>query len=71
MPVETLTAILRVLFVALPVVTWLLIYWLASSQRRRRAAGGDTSHVRAGGVALRRTATGGFEEIDAIEGDAE
>ena len=70
-PVETLTAILRVLFIALPVSTWLLIYWLASSQRRHRAAGPGTSDVRAGGVALRRTAAGGFEEIDAIEGDAE
>ena len=59
-PVETLTMVFRVLLLVLPVSVWLLIYWLASS--RREASVGSAPRGTAAGIALRRTADGGFEE---------
>ncbi len=59
-PVETLTPAFRVLFFAAPVVTWILVYLLCDA-RRRRVRGADR---RPAGIAIRRTASGGFDEAD-------
>ncbi|HEX9044830.1 MAG TPA: ubiquinol-cytochrome c reductase cytochrome b subunit, partial [Candidatus Limnocylindrales bacterium] len=59
-PIETLTGVLRVLVVAVPVVAWLLTYRLASHRRDRGAPSGG----RPRGIRLRRTASGGFEEVE-------
>jgi ubiquinol-cytochrome c reductase cytochrome b subunit len=58
-PAETLTHAFQILVVVLPVATWLLVYWLARSRRDRRRVRPQP----AGGIRLRRTASGGFEEI--------
>jgi ubiquinol-cytochrome c reductase cytochrome b subunit len=57
--VEALTATFRVLFFVAPVVTWLVVYTLAQNRRRR---GHRVAHR--AGVAVRRTASGGFEEVE-------
>ncbi len=57
--VGTLTAWFRILFFAAPVVTWVLVYLLAENRRQRGRA-----VVHPAGVAVRRTASGGFEEVD-------
>ncbi len=58
-PVETLTVLFRVLVFVLPVVAWFVTYGLARGRLRRGAA----PISRPGGIALRRNASGGFEEI--------
>jgi ubiquinol-cytochrome c reductase cytochrome b subunit len=58
-PVTTLTPAFRVLFFVAPVLTWILVYALATSRKRRGRPAG-----RPGGVAVRRTASGGFEEVE-------
>jgi ubiquinol-cytochrome c reductase cytochrome b subunit len=55
-PVEAITAALRLLVFAIPVLTWIVVYVMARDLRRR---GGAT---RGGPVRLVRTETGGFEE---------
>jgi ubiquinol-cytochrome c reductase cytochrome b subunit len=55
-PVESVTTILRILVVAMPVLTWLLVFALCRDLRRR---GGSPS---APAVRLVRTSSGGFEE---------
>jgi ubiquinol-cytochrome c reductase cytochrome b subunit len=55
-PVEAITAALRLLVFAIPVLTWIVVYVMARDLRRR---GGAT---RGGPVRLIRTETGGFEE---------
>ncbi|HEY3523337.1 MAG TPA: ubiquinol-cytochrome c reductase cytochrome b subunit [Candidatus Limnocylindrales bacterium] len=57
--VEALTGAFRVLFFVGPVVTWVLVYLLAQNRRRRAHA-----VVRRAGVAVRRTPSGGFEEVE-------
>jgi ubiquinol-cytochrome c reductase cytochrome b subunit len=56
--VETLTLLFRVLVVALPATTWLVVWRLC---RARQAAGGPAGGPPAG-HAVRRTDDGGFEE---------
>jgi ubiquinol-cytochrome c reductase cytochrome b subunit len=58
--VETLTLLFRILTIALPVATWLVTWQVC---RSRREAADEPAPAR-GGTALRRTAEGGFEEID-------
>jgi len=58
-PVETLTVLFRVLIFAVPVVAWLVVYWLARARLER----GSRPIEPPGGVALRRNASGGFEEL--------
>ncbi len=57
---ESLTRLFQVLIFAIPIATWLLVYWLARSRRRRTGAPVE----RPGGIELRRTPGGGFEEVD-------
>jgi ubiquinol-cytochrome c reductase cytochrome b subunit len=57
--VETLTFLFRVLVVVLPIVTGVIAYRLAIAMRDR-----PTRAHPSGGIALRRTASGGFEEIE-------
>lgn len=54
-PVETITTVLRILVLATPVVTWLVVYAVCRDLRRRGGASGAPA------VRLVRTATGGFE----------
>lgn len=63
-PIESLTTALRVLLFVVPAVVWLLTYRLAWS--RKRGGPPDAGHPR--GIRLRRTASGGFEEVEAVEG---
>ena len=58
-PVETLTVLFRVLIFVLPVVAWVVTYGLARGRLRR----GTAPIARPGGIALRRNARGGFEEV--------
>jgi ubiquinol-cytochrome c reductase cytochrome b subunit len=58
--VETLTLLLQILLVTLPVALWLLTYRLC----RERARRGHDQRPRPGGVLVRRTAAGGFEEVE-------
>jgi ubiquinol-cytochrome c reductase cytochrome b subunit len=59
-PAESLTRVFQVAFFVLPVIVWLLVFALARSRRR----GGPERIEPAAGVRLRRTAGGGFEELD-------
>jgi ubiquinol-cytochrome c reductase cytochrome b subunit len=59
-PAESLTRVFQVAFFVLPVVVWLLVFALARSRRR----GGPERVEPAAGVRLRRTAGGGFEELE-------
>ena len=78
--VETLTTIFQVLVIVLPILVALITYALCRARLRRPApdelvpddatsgdsAGGGGSHApRHAGVALRRSADGGFEEVEA------
>jgi ubiquinol-cytochrome c reductase cytochrome b subunit len=59
-PIESLTAVLRILVFVVPVVVWVLTYRMAWA--RKRGGRPEAGHPR--GIRLRRTATGGFEERD-------
>ena len=59
-PVEAMTNILRVAIIAVPLLAFALTYRITRELRDRRAAADD--HHRA--VRLRRTPSGGFEEIE-------
>jgi ubiquinol-cytochrome c reductase cytochrome b subunit len=59
-PVEAMTNILRVAIVAVPLVGFVLTYRVARELRDRRGA----ADGRTGAVLLRRTPSGGFEEIE-------
>jgi hypothetical protein len=58
-PVETLTVTFRVLIFVVPVAAWIATYWLARGRLERGAAPVEPP----GGIALRRTASGGFEQV--------
>jgi ubiquinol-cytochrome c reductase cytochrome b subunit len=60
--VETLTQVFRVLTLVLPVVAWIVTYGVCRARLSRLQASGGESHR--GGTALRRTADGGFEEVE-------
>ncbi len=62
MQVETLTLIFQITLVVLPVVTWVVAYRLCVE--RQRAAAHPEAEAPMGGVALRRSALGGFEEVE-------
>jgi ubiquinol-cytochrome c reductase cytochrome b subunit len=74
--VELLTRIFQLLTVGLPIVVWLLTYRLCHARLARpapevlaaeaeaRAAAAGLPGPRRGGMVVRRTATGGFEEMD-------
>jgi ubiquinol-cytochrome c reductase cytochrome b subunit len=57
---ESLTRLFQVLIFAIPIAIWVLVYWLARSRRDRTGAPLE----RPGGIRLRRTPGGGFEEVD-------
>jgi ubiquinol-cytochrome c reductase cytochrome b subunit len=59
--VETLTQVFRWLAVILPVVAWIVTYRVCVDRRRR---GRGSVRPRPGGTALRRSAAGGFEEVE-------
>jgi ubiquinol-cytochrome c reductase cytochrome b subunit len=59
--VETLTQVFRWLAVILPVVAWIVTYRVCVDRRRR---GRGPERPRPGGTALRRSAAGGFEEVE-------
>ena len=58
--VESLTLLFQVLIVALPVVAWIVTYRLC----RERLARAEAHREHEGGVLVRRTAGGGFEEVE-------
>jgi ubiquinol-cytochrome c reductase cytochrome b subunit len=60
--VEALTVAFRVLVVGLPVLAWLVTY--RACLARQRAGDVPSEPRRPGGVALRRTSSGGFEEVE-------
>jgi ubiquinol-cytochrome c reductase cytochrome b subunit len=65
--IQTLTRIFQVLVIVLPVGTWIVAYRLARSLRRQAKASvdpGTATSRRPSGRRLRRTAAGGFEEIE-------
>jgi ubiquinol-cytochrome c reductase cytochrome b subunit len=65
--IQTLTRIFQVLVIVLPVATWIVAYRLARSLRRRANGSVDPGLPASPGGAgrrLRRTAAGGFEEIE-------
>ena len=61
LPVELLTWIFRGLVIVGPVVVWLLVYTLARSRSTRPE---PDEAPPPGGFALRRTGSGGFEEVE-------
>jgi ubiquinol-cytochrome c reductase cytochrome b subunit len=61
LPVELLTWIFRGLVIVGPVVIWLLVYTLARSRSTRPE---PDEAPPPGGFALRRTGSGGFEEVE-------
>jgi ubiquinol-cytochrome c reductase cytochrome b subunit len=60
---ETLTIAFRLLALVLPMVAGVTTYRICES-RRARAVGHPVARPPAAGVALRRTASGGFEEVE-------
>ena len=63
--IETLTNILRVVAIGLPLLAWVVTYRLCVARLRTRVAtGGEPVIQRRGGTALRRTPEGGFEEVE-------
>ncbi len=61
LPIEMLTWIFRGLVILGPVAIWLVVYLLARSRTSRPE---PDAAPPPGGIALRRTATGGFEEAE-------
>ena len=59
-PVEGLTVLFRIALLVVPVSLWLFVFWLARQRRR----GGGRLESRPSGVRLRRTPSGGFEEVE-------
>jgi ubiquinol-cytochrome c reductase cytochrome b subunit len=57
--VETLTVLFRILVIVLPIVTGVAAYRIAVAMRDR-----PPRSAHRGGIAIRRTASGGFEEAD-------
>jgi ubiquinol-cytochrome c reductase cytochrome b subunit len=65
--IQTLTRIFQVMVIVLPIVSWIVAYRLARALRRRAAAdraANPEAASRPVGRRLRRTAAGGFEEIE-------
>ena len=62
--VEALTVAFRVLAVGLPVLAWILTYRACVARQRSGGEVEPSEPRRPGGVALRRTASGGFEEVE-------
>jgi ubiquinol-cytochrome c reductase cytochrome b subunit len=70
--VETLTWLFRGLVIVVPIAAFLLTYALCANRRTRRAPdearpsgeGGELGARRRGGTALRRNASGGFDEVE-------
>ena len=63
--IETLTNVFRVLTLVLPVVAWVVTYRICVARRAVLAGrAGREPPTRRGGTALRRTADGGFEEVE-------
>jgi ubiquinol-cytochrome c reductase cytochrome b subunit len=58
-PVETLTVLFRILVFGVPALAWVLTYGLARGRLQRGAGPIEPP----GGIALRRNASGGFEEV--------
>ena len=58
-PVDTLTATLRILFFVAPVAVWIGTYFLLRNRTRR-----PSEPLHEGGIRLRRTPSGGFEEVE-------
>lgn len=63
--VEALTNLFRVLTLALPPLAWFLTWRLCKARRDRSDAAEPAHAPPRGGFAIRRTAGGGFEEVDA------
>jgi ubiquinol-cytochrome c reductase cytochrome b subunit len=61
--VETLTLLFRGLAIVLPILTWIVVYRVCRARVRRDLEPGP-AHRPHGGVALRRTAAGGWEEVE-------
>jgi ubiquinol-cytochrome c reductase cytochrome b subunit len=63
---ETLTRIFRWLALTLPVIAWIVTWQLCRARllRDREPAIDETARKRQDGIALRRTAGGGFEEVE-------
>jgi ubiquinol-cytochrome c reductase cytochrome b subunit len=62
--VEALTNAFRILTLVLPPLAW-LVTWRACRSRLDRATGADTGHPPPrGGTVIRRTAAGGWEEVE-------
>jgi ubiquinol-cytochrome c reductase cytochrome b subunit len=59
--VETLTLVFRALALALPVLAWVVTYRVCVARLRRDSAHGRSHR---GGTALRRSESGGFEEVE-------
>jgi ubiquinol-cytochrome c reductase cytochrome b subunit len=62
--VETLTVIFRWLTFTLPPIAFLVTYWTCKARRDRPLEAHEDHEPPRGGVAIRRTADGGFEEVD-------
>ncbi len=62
--VESLTNLFRVLTLVVPPLLWILVYRACKSRRDRSQEPVETHRPPRGGVALRRTASGGFEEVE-------
>jgi len=62
--VETLTVIFRWLTFTLPPIAFLVTYWTCKARRDRPLEAHEDHAPPRGGVAIRRTADGGFEEVD-------
>ena len=62
--VEALTNVFRILTLVFPPLLWIIVYRACKSRRDRSDEPVGAHRPRRGGVALRRTATGGFEEVE-------
>jgi ubiquinol-cytochrome c reductase cytochrome b subunit len=62
--VETLTLLFRALAVILPIVVWVVAWRFAKARSSREEQPGLRRARRPGGTSLRRTESGGFEEVD-------
>jgi ubiquinol-cytochrome c reductase cytochrome b subunit len=62
--VEALTYAFRVLAVVLPPLVWFITWRVCIARRDRGAEPADDHAPPPGGVAIRRTASGGFEEVE-------
>jgi ubiquinol-cytochrome c reductase cytochrome b subunit len=62
--VETLTLVFRAMAVVLPIVVWIIAWRYAKVRAASEGEVGVRRTRRRGGTSLRRTETGGFEEVD-------